>query len=68
MDSQQAAPELIWEGLHLTNVMVVPHMDNKDFIESVPETNQRFQQEGCSTMPLNDNQALLINGAEQKVI
>lgn len=68
MEPRMAAPERILDGLHLTNVVVVPHIDHKDFIESAAKTNQLLTQAGYATVPLRDNQALVINGDERWVI
>jgi dipeptidase E len=68
METRMAAPECILDGLHLTNVVVVPHIDNKDFIESANKTNQLLTQAGYITVPLRDDQALVINGDERLVI
>jgi dipeptidase E len=68
METRMAAPEPVLDGLHLTNVVVVPHIDNKDFIESAVKTNQLLFEAGYITAPLRDNQALVINGDECRVI
>jgi dipeptidase E len=68
METRMAAPEPVLDGLNLTNVVVVPHIDNKDFIESAVKTNQLLTQAGYATVPLRDDQALVINGDERWVI
>jgi hypothetical protein len=56
------------DGLHLINDVVVPHLDNKDFAEDAMEADQNLRMSGYSTIPLNDDQALVIDGENQKVI
>jgi len=68
MDDPKAAPEIILDGLHLVDVIVVPHIDNKDFIESAAAMDQQLLQAGYATVPLADNQVFIGNGTERKII
>lgn len=68
METRMAAPEPILDGLHLTNVVIVPHIDHKDFVESAAKTNQLLTQSGYVTVPLRDDQVLVIIGNERRVI
>jgi dipeptidase E len=68
METRMAAPELITDGLALTDVMVVPHLDNPDFEETAKITLKTLKYAGTRTIPLLDHQVLIINGAEEKVI
>jgi len=67
-DDPKDAPEVIWDGLGLTNVVVVPHIDLEEFAEGMKKINQQLKQAGHTTVPLGEAQALIINGEEQKVI
>jgi dipeptidase E len=67
-DALQDAPEVIRDGLGLTNVVVIPHTDLPEFAEGMKSISQQFNQAGYSTVPLTEAQALIINGDEQKVI
>lgn len=67
-DDPNAAEEIIWEGLHLTETVVVPHVDNADFGAGCREAGEKLAQEGYVTQWLTDVQALLVNGDEQQVI
>lgn len=67
-DDPHAAKEIIWEGLNLTDTVVVPHVDNKDFGAGCREAGEKLKKEGYKTQFITDTQALLINGQVQKVI
>jgi dipeptidase E len=66
-DDPTMSPEKIDEGLNLTDLVVVPHMDNKDFYEGADKTNQLLRKAGYQTIRLGDNQALVIDGEHKKV-
>lgn len=59
-DNPNDAPEVINEGLHLIEQTVVPHFDNPDFKNGATKTNQSLLNDGFETIPLNDNQVVLV--------
>lgn len=67
MESRMAAPELVSEGLGLTDLMVVPHLDNPDFSETAGVTLKTLNEKGVRTVPLLDHQVLVISGNEENV-
>lgn len=67
-DDPNAAKEILWEGLHLTDTVVVPHVDNKDFGKGCREAGELCAKDGFKTVEITDSQALLIDGDLQKVI
>ncbi len=67
-DDPNEAEEVIWEGLHLTETVLVPHVDNADFGAGCREAGEKLAQEGYITQWITDTQALLIDGDEQRVI
>jgi dipeptidase E len=67
-DDPKDAPEVIWGGLNLTNLVVVPHIDLEDFAEGMKQINQQLKGAGYITVPLREDQALVIDGEEQKII
>lgn len=67
-DDPNDAPEAIYDGLGLTNIVVVPHTDLPDFAEGMKLINQQLQEAGYRTVPLTDAMALIIDGDEQQVI
>ena len=68
MDDTQESPEIIWEGLNLTDIVVVPHLDNKDFTEDAYVANKQLQAAGYHTIFIGDHQVLVVNGDEQKIV
>ncbi|WP_341839018.1 Type 1 glutamine amidotransferase-like domain-containing protein [Chitinophaga caseinilytica] len=68
MDNAEDAPELVLEGLNLTQIIIIPHIDNADFIEGAHMANMQLQAAGYSTLPLGDTEALVIDGCSQRII
>ena len=56
------------EGLNLTQIIIIPHIDNADFIEGAHLANMQLQAAGYSTLPLGDTEALVIDGCSQRII
>jgi dipeptidase E len=67
-DDPNDAPEAIYEGLGLTNVVVVPHTDLPDFAEGMKLINQQLQEAGYRTVPLTDAEAIMIDGDEETLL
>jgi len=67
-DDPKDAPELVETGLELTNVVIVPHIDNADFGEAAVKTNKALTAAGFNTIVLKDHEALLVNGKSGSVI
>lgn len=67
-DDPKDAPEMIYEGLGLIDGVIIPHMNSSDFVAGMTEANEKFTKEGYTTYPLNDGQAVLVNGGQPKVI
>ena len=68
LDDPAEAGEVIWDGLNLTSIVVVPHVDNADFGEGCRKSGELVKQAGYPTQWITDAQAFLINGDEQRVI
>ena len=68
MDDTEESPEVIWEGLNLTDVVVVPHLDNKEFAEDACFANEQLQAAGYHTIFIGDHQVFVVNGDEQKIV
>jgi len=68
LDNPNEASELIWDGLNLTQTVVVPHVDDEDFGEGCRKACEQLKQAGYRTQSLTNSQALLINGDEQQVV
>jgi dipeptidase E len=67
-DDPNDAPEVILDGLHFTESVVVPHMDNAKFASVIHGINDALKADGFKTVPLGDAQALVIDGDNQKVV
>lgn len=67
-DDPNDAPEVILEGLNLTNIVVIPHLDNKEFAQDAENVNHHLTQAGYRTLLLKDTQALIINGSSHNII
>jgi dipeptidase E len=68
MDDTRESPEIIWEGLSLTDFVVVPHLDNKEFAEDACLANEQLLAAGYHTVFIGDHQAFVMNGDEQKIV
>lgn len=68
MDNVEDAPELVLDGLNLTQIIIIPHIDNADFIQGAHLANMQLQAAGYSTLPLGDTEALVIDGGNQRII
>ena len=66
-DSPSLAPDLIWEGLGLTEKIIAPHMDNPDFNKYTVHI-KKYYAEDDRVIYLNDNQALVVNGEKQTIV
>ncbi|HSX28440.1 MAG TPA: Type 1 glutamine amidotransferase-like domain-containing protein [Candidatus Saccharimonadales bacterium] len=67
-DDPADAPEVMLDGLHLTDRVVVPHMDNPKFAAIVDDINSKLVEDGFKTAPLRDAQALVIDGDAWRVV
>lgn len=68
LDNPDDSPEIILDGLSLTNIVVVPHLDNRDFADDVQITNQLLLRSGYKTLLLSDEQALIVDGKIKTII
>ena len=60
MDNPEKAPEVIVEGLGLTNLVVVPHADHSKYGALAGEVKRKLDEAGYETALLNDDEALVI--------
>ena len=67
-DDPNAAKEIIWDGLNLTPIVLVPHVDNADFGAGCREAGDLCKQDGYPTQWITDAQAFLVNGNEHRVL
>lgn len=67
-DDVNEAPEVLLDGLNLTDKVVLPHMDSVKYAPIMNDLNDKLRADGYQTVPLTDAQALVIDGSEEKVI
>jgi len=67
-DDPAQAPRMILQGLNLTDVVVVSHVDHADFAIDASRTNQHLTTAGFRTTPLKDDEVLVVNGIEKTVL
>lgn len=68
MDDPSQVPELIYDGLNLIDKVIIPHTDNEMFAERAWAWSEQLNKEGFKTVPLKDSQALVINGALERIL
>lgn len=67
-DKQNDAPELIYDGLNLMKHVIIPHFDNPDFKNGAIHTNQSLLNDGFETIPLNDNQIVIVENEQIRIV
>jgi dipeptidase E len=67
-DDPNEAPEVLLDGLHFADAVVVPHMDNVKFASVIHAINDNLKADGYKTVPLGDAQAVIIDGEKQRVV
>lgn len=67
-DHVNESPEILLDGLNLTDKVVLPHMNSAKYAPIMRTIKNKLQADGYKTVPLTDEEALVINGSEEKVI
>lgn len=67
-DDPKVSPGVIYEGLGLTDKVVVPHADNEKYAPIIQGINDKLKAGGYKTVLLNDTQALVIDGDSEKIV
>ncbi len=67
-DDPNVVPEIGLDGLRLTELVVIPHTDNPKFEKITKDVNKKLIEGGFNTVPLKDDQALIIDGETIKII
>ena len=68
LENLAVVPEVLWDGLHLTDVVVLPHMDLEEFGPGMRAIQPKLAAAGFETVPLVEALALVIDGPERQVI
>lgn len=67
-DDPNDAPDTILEGMGLTDIAVVPHFNNPKYSDIMQNILLQLQQSGYNAVTLNDDQALVIDGARKTIV
>jgi dipeptidase E len=67
-DDPDDALEVILDGLHLTDLVVVPHIDHAKYAPIVKKVNVELITDGYQTVPIKDSEAVIINGGHWKKV
>ncbi len=65
-DEPGFSEEVHWDGLELTNHVIIPHVDNKMFEESLKSMIEMYKDDN-SVVLLKDNQTLIIDGEDKRI-
>lgn len=60
-DNPEDAPELIYEGLSLTDVVVCPHLDHPRFLSIIPGVQARLEADGYNVVALKDSEVFIVD-------
>lgn len=66
-DDPKESPGVIYEGLGFTGSVVVPHFDNAKFADIIHGINDQLIADGYKTVPLGDQQALIVEDGKERV-
>lgn len=66
-DIPEFSEEIIWEGLGLTDKIIIPHADNIQFVDDLKPMLEMYK-DNPNTVVLNDNQAYVIDGLKQTLV
>lgn len=67
-DKPEKAPEVLEKGLGFTDTVVLPHWGDEKYGPVMVEIADRLRQDGYSSCPLTDAQALVIRNDEHTVV
>lgn len=67
-DDPDEAPEVILDGFHLTVIVPIPHCDYPKYMAVMEEAAQQIEQLGLKAVRIKENQAIVINGGDVKIV
>ena len=67
VDDPEESPDIVWEGLNLVNLGVLPHADWEKYKDQIEEAKQEMQK-NTEVLTINNDQAVLIVDGNIKVI
>lgn len=67
-DDPTEAPEAVWDGLGLVDFEPLPHADSEKYGDITQTIKKSFEEDGKEAISLNDDQAIIIDGAKRRII
>lgn len=67
-DKPERAPEIIWQGMGLTDAVVIPHWGHPMYGEPDRKIKEILDGKGYRTVPVTDEQAVVIHNDDLRVI
>lgn len=67
-DDPDETPEILLEGFYLTDIVPIPHCDYPKYATVMEEAAQQIEQLGLKAVRINENQAIVINDDEVKIV
>ena len=68
VEDMAVVPEAVFDGLNLTDLVVVPHLDLAEFAAGMQRIEQQLRQEGFRTVPLVEAQALIVQTGQHQIL
>lgn len=67
-DDPAKAPLELHDGLNLTQNVVIPHWGNEKYGEVMKQVKIKLESDGYKTIEIDDDQAVIIDGNEVKIV
>jgi len=68
LDHPEQTPEVSYEGLQLTDYIVIPHWENPKYQEKLEKTKKYYEDRGLEVLTIQDNEALFIDNEKYCLI
>ncbi len=68
IDDPQLAPVAMYEGLGLTNIILVPHWNTEGIQPTLQEIKDLYNNDGLEVVTIEDGQALVVNDNDRNLI
>jgi dipeptidase E len=68
LEDLSVVPEVITDGLGLTDAVVLPHFDVPRFADGMERARQSLDEAGFRTVPLLESQAMVVDGSEEQIV
>ncbi len=67
-DDPKVSPGVVYEGLGLTNKVIVPHIDNEKYAAVIRGIDDKLKADGYETVPLKDAQAFVVDDGRETIL